>query len=191
MISMSNRRCSFDFNRQLLLRQYFILDNQDKLASSVKCDILIGTEWINFEPKAMGTKISSLIDISAEKEGQNVLGKFQNNRELFLKLIEHPNDKDANLLSQLKMKASEISYSDENSLSNDQFDISLKKLHSFTYREYSIYPDGLPIMMDKIDRENKEKDIMYQVELHYFVLGLFNQCVIGIEASGVKNMLKL
>ena len=167
----------------------FILDNQDKLASSVKGDILIGTEWINFEPKAKGTKISSLIEFSAEKEGQNVLGKIQNNRGLFQKLIEHPNDKDANLLSQLKMKASEIDNSAQNSISNEQFDVIFKKVHSFT-ENIAIYPDGLPLIIDKIGREKQEKDIMYQVELHYFVLGLFNECVIGIEAPGVKNMLK-
>ena len=41
---------------QAIIAINFILDNQDKLASSFKGDILIGTELINSEPKAMAPK---------------------------------------------------------------------------------------------------------------------------------------
>ena len=106
-------------------------------------------------------------------------------------MIEHPNDKNANFVSQLKMKASEIGNSAQNSISNDQFDIILRDCIHLLTENIVIHPDGLPLMMmDKIGRQKNEKEIMYQVELHYFVLGLLNECAIRIEALSVKNMLK-
>lgn len=160
----------------------FILDNQSRLASSIKGDILVGTEWDDFEQRAKSAVVISLIDPQQKKEASEILAQLQ--ASAF----------QVRALSQL---SSSLGGQDRRAFPDSLpplFHESLKATLGSKNSAEKIQNES-PVSeefkrMQKEEQEKAEKDIMYQVELHYFVLGLFNECVIGIEAPGVKNMLR-